>query len=132
MIPLLKALWQKKWAPISLALLILIIGDWLLSLHAPDWVGYVVYWITILALPGWLTYKYWVHEIHDETKMLVMGFVFGVSLGVVMAIYRAATLRELWTLFNLVAEPLRTGLSTLLVVWVVSNIYRDQNKSDSR
>jgi hypothetical protein len=55
----------------------------------------------------------------DRERLMVQAFLAGLLLGFIVAIFKLVLYRELWTVFNLLAEPLRTALFGLLVAWVL-------------
>lgn len=116
---------RSAWVQWISALVILIVFDVLLTKvwsSAPMWVNYGVYWVVLTALFVGLTEMCWRHRAFDETNLLTRLFVAGCALGFVLAVYRVAIYLQLWTVFNLLAEPLRTGLYAIVVGWIVSNV----------
>ena len=119
---------RNAWVQWISALVLLMATDYLLTSvwsDAPTWLNYVVYWVLLTALFVGLTELCWRHRAFDEMNLLTRLFVVGGILGLVLAIYRVALHWQLWTVFNILAEPLRTGLYAMAVGWVVSNVQSD-------
>lgn len=119
---------RSAWVQSISALVFLLVVDFLLTkvwTGAPMWVNYGVYWVVLTALFVGLTEMCWRHRAFDETNLLTRLFVTGCALGFIIAIYRVALHWQLWTVFNLLAEPLRTGLYAMVVGWIVSNVQSD-------
>jgi cytochrome bd-type quinol oxidase subunit 1 len=119
---------RNSWLPIVLAL-ILLVGLDIATVHVwpniPSLLNYVLYWAILTGLFVVLSEFSWRQYSIDELQLLTRLFMAGVFLGLMLAVYRGISERELWTLFNLAAEPLRAGLYAVLVGWIVANIQRD-------
>lgn len=125
---LLTTLVRHSWLPILLVFTLLIGLDLFNSYiwpAMPTLLHYALYWVVLTALFVVLSEFNWRQYSIDELQLLTRLFVAGVVLGLSLAIYRGVTQWELWTLFNLAAEPLRSGLYAVLIGWIVSNIQRE-------
>lgn len=125
---------KHTWVPFMTALALLIGADWLLLkvwVNVPVAVSYVVYWSILTGLFVVLSEFTWRQYSIDETHLLTRLFLIGALMGFCLAIYKSIAYMQLWTLFNLIAEPLRTGLYAILIGWIAANIQRDTiNKND--
>lgn len=100
---------------------LLVVNEYVLRVRygVPPVIPYVLYWLvlagvfTCLALGPWQRYR------RNIEELMVQAFAVGLALGFAVAVYKAYAHWQLWTVFNLLAEPMRTGLFGLLVAWVV-------------
>ena len=72
-----------------------------------------------LLLISWQCYQ------QDEERLMVEAFMAGLIIGLAIAVYKILAYYQLWTLFNLLAEPIRTALFGLLVIWIL----REKNQT---
>lgn len=120
---------RRPWVVSVLAIICLVVLDLLVTMFwsgASVWVNYILYWVILTGLFVFLSEYSWRQYAIDEMKLLTRLFVVGFIVGLCVAIYRSLYVMELWTLFNLMAEPLRAGLYAILIGWVVANIQREK------
>jgi RsiW-degrading membrane proteinase PrsW (M82 family) len=82
-------------------------------------IPYSVYWLIIAITFSALMFITWQRYQHESERLRIETFLAGIFLGLAIAIYKVFAYRELWTVFNLLAEPIRTALFGLLVTWVL-------------
>ena len=69
---------------------------------------------------GWIAWQVRVRKGETFWQALVTVFLAGFWLGVVMSIFKALWIREYWTIFNLISEPVFMGLVAVVIGLVVS------------
>ncbi len=116
---------RSTWfsSPLVLVLsssLLLIIVEYLTRVRfSPNpFIAYGAYWIVLVVVLYVLTELAAPRLRHEEDRLMVSLFVSGLVIGLALAIYKAIALQELWTLFNLLAEPMRTALVGLIIAWL--------------
>jgi hypothetical protein len=85
-------------------------------------VAYVIYWLILAGMFSVLARYSWSEVGANSNRLFVQTFTIGLIVGLADALVRVALYRELWTAFNLFAEPLRTALFGMVVVWFMSHI----------
>lgn len=60
----------------------------------------------------------------DFERLAAKAFLTGLVAGGMIAGYKAFAYQELWTVFNLLAEPLRSALFAVVVTWAVERHLR--------
>jgi hypothetical protein len=85
-------------------------------------VAYVIYWLVLAGMFAVLARYSWTAVESNSNRLFVQTFTIGLVVGLTDALVRVALYRELWTAFNLFAEPLRTALFGMVVVWFISHI----------
>ena len=86
--------------------------------QTPILISYFFYWIILAGTLGLIAGAAADRLRHEDDRLLVSTFVAGVMLGLLIAIFKVGVHRELWTLFNILAEPMRTGLLGLVIGWL--------------
>lgn len=120
---------RRPWLISVLAIICLVVLDLISTMFwntASVWINYALYWLILTGLFFFLSEYSWRQYAIDELKLFTRLFAVGFILGLSIAIYRGLYVMELWTLFNLLAEPLRAGLYAILIGWVVANIQREK------
>ena len=77
---------------------------------------YLLYWAALSSLFILLAVLPWAEGRYNDTIIITKAFLVGLIVGGVMAILKLSLYQELWTIFNLAAEPLRTGLFGSLLI----------------
>lgn len=81
-------------------------------------IGTLFYWVLLTATLATIA-GVTLHRLHrEEDRLLVSTFVVGLTIGLLVAIVKVLFYRELWTAFNLFAEPMRTALYGLVIGWL--------------
>jgi hypothetical protein len=68
---------------------------------------------------GYLTVKIKRQLQESWWQALVTDFLAGFGLGLIMAVFKAFWIREFWTIFNLITEPVFMGLIAVTVALIV-------------
>ena len=100
---------------------LLILNEYFLRIKFSVWpaIPYVFYWSIIAVTFSALLLAPWQRYQHESERLMIEAFMAGIFVGLAIAIYKVFAYREFWTLFNLLAEPIRTALFGLLVIWVL-------------
>ncbi|PJE75966.1 hypothetical protein COV04_02325 [Candidatus Uhrbacteria bacterium CG10_big_fil_rev_8_21_14_0_10_48_11] len=85
-------------------------------------IAYAVYWIALAGMFIVLARYAWARINPNSTQLLVQAFLVGLGVGLFAALVKVVLYRELWTAFNLFAEPLRTALFGIVLVWFMAHI----------
>lgn len=81
-------------------------------------IGTLFYWVLLTATLATIA-GVTLHRLHrEEDRLLVSTFVVGLTIGLLVAIVKVVLYQELWTAFNLFAEPMRTALYGLVIGWL--------------
>jgi len=106
---------------IIISVLSLILNEYFFRIKFNVWpvISYSVYWLIMAMAFSALILIPWQRYQENSERLIVEAFVTGVIIGLAVAIYKIFAYYELWTLFNLLAEPIRTALFGLLVAWVL-------------
>lgn len=108
----------------SCALLVLIEYLTRVRFAPPAAVSYVLSWATLTLTFGALVLLPWQRYLIDRERLYVEAFLTGSLIGLISALAKLLFHFELWASFNILAEPIRTGLFGLLVAWVVCERHR--------
>lgn len=101
--------------------LLLILNEYFFRIKFNVWpaVPYTIYWLIMAMAFSALILVPWQRYQEEQERLMVEAFMAGIILGLSIAVYKIIAYRELWALFNLLAEPIRTALFGLLVAWVL-------------
>ena len=88
----------------------------------PATIPYVFYWLLIAGTFTALLLLPWQQYQSEPDRLLVAAFLAGLLITFPVAIYKVFAYRELWTVFNLLAEPIRTSLFGLLLSWLLVHV----------
>ena len=101
---------------------LLVINEYFLRIKFNVWpaVPYIFYWLIIAIAFFYLLLIPWQRYNENNERLMVEAFMTGIILGLAIAVYKTFAYRELWTIFNLLAEPIRIALFGLLVIWVLN------------
>jgi|GEM_PF-1584487 len=83
---------------------------------------YLLYWAILSAMFSALTIFSWAEHHTEEERLFIEAFIAGIIAGFLIALYKILAYHEIWVVFNLIAEPLRTALFGLLIVWFVARV----------
>ena len=100
----------------------LIITEYMLRIRfaVPVAIPYIVYWMALGAAFAGLSLGPWRAYQHDRERLMANAFLAGLTIGVLSAVYKIVVYQELWTMINILAEPIRTGLFGILVAWMIA------------
>ena len=106
---------------VLVAAVLLVVNEYVFrtQLNAPPLIPYAFYWMVMALTFAALIIVPWRKFLLDANRLMVEAFVTGLVLGLVIAVYKVIVYQELWTVFNIIAEPIRTALFGLLVAWVI-------------
>lgn len=68
---------------------------------------------------GWIAWQVRLKRGESLWQALVSVFLAGFGVGLIMSIFKAVWIREYWTIFNLITEPVFMGLVAVVVGLVV-------------
>lgn len=114
----------------SSAILILVEYATRVRFSANVLVVYGAYWVVLGASLLLMTHLAAGRLRHEDDRLMVSIFVAGFVIGLMVATYKVIAHQELWTVFNLFAEPMRTALVGLVVSWLF--IVRERGVGMSR
>lgn len=101
--------------------LLLILNEYFFRIKFNVWpvFPYTIYWLIMAMAFSALILVPWQRYQENSERLMVEAFFTGVIIGLAVAVYKVFAYYELWTLFNLLSEPIRTALFGLLVAWVL-------------
>ena len=107
--------------------LLLIVNEYLFRVRfsVPLAIPYMFYWLIIAITFSALVLIPWQRYQQEKERLMVEAFMAGLIIGLAIAVYKILAYYQLWTLFNLLAEPIRTALFGLLVIWIL----REKNQT---
>ena len=107
--------------------LLLIVNEYLFRVRfsVPSAIPYMFYWLIIAITFSALVLIPWQRYQQEKERLMVEAFMAGLIIGLAIAVYKILAYYQLWTLFNLLAEPIRTALFGLLVIWIL----REKNQT---
>ena len=107
--------------------LLLIVNEYLFRVRfsVPSAIPYMFYWLIIAITFSALVLIPWQRYQQEKERLMVEAFMAGLIIGLAIAVYKILVYYQLWTLFNLLAEPIRTALFGLLVIWIL----REKNQT---
>jgi len=111
---------RSRFALISIVTVALCVAEYGLRYYfaVPAIVGYTTYWL-VLSCFFYVVAKDLVIRERDDILLFVTIVMMGVAVGLCLALWKVYLYQELWTAFNLFAEPIRTGLYGFMVAWLV-------------
>ncbi len=81
-------------------------------------IAYVLYWILILSSCALFSVIEFRDLRRSEDRAVVGVMTAAASVGLCVALAKLFFYHELWTVFNILAEPMRTALVALVVAWI--------------
>jgi hypothetical protein len=76
---------------------------------------------------AWLVWQVRIKKQENLWQAVVTVFLAGFALGLVVSIFKAIWIREYWTIFNLITEPVFMGLLAVAVGLIVSLVIKPKN-----
>jgi len=101
---------------IVLPVIVVVIAEIILNIFAVPVYFFWLIDIVSFIYVGWAVYWKRKDSFREAGTAAVM---MGVLIGLLMAVFRLIYFHKLYLIFNLIAEPIRSGLLGLLVVWLI-------------
>ncbi|MFA7286085.1 MAG: hypothetical protein WC052_00225 [Patescibacteria group bacterium] len=110
---------RSRIAPVVILIVVLCAAEYGFRYYfsVPAIIGYLTYWLGLSFFFYVVTKNLVVRE-HDDMLLFVTIGMTGAVTGLFLALWKVYLYQELWTAFNLIAEPVRTGLYGFMIAWL--------------
>src|SRR3990167_4627186 len=102
------------------SILVVVLAEYLMEVRffVSSTIFYLTYWLILTATFSILATAE-LHRFHrEDDRLFVSLFLAGALIGFFSALFKVLAFQELWTAFNILAEPMRTALLALVIGWL--------------